>query len=216
MPDRLFWFLLGCLVGMVIGYVVRSLREIKDKVDQVDKHITEGPPNDEGSVTRQGLRDGLLLLVVAMVVWASISSQLNSNKVSDQQDKLNSQQTTLTQQQAKIAELVTDLQEQQDKSDKIVDCNQKFLQGTIAALNSRTVFTVAQAKANLDLQIAFNKVVTASLAEPPPTETEARKIVEDYANALNHFIELTSKQTNQIDNNPYPTPKAFLDCLTKK
>lgn len=209
MNSRLFWFLLGCVVGLILGYLVRSLRDIKDKVDLVDKHVTEDKRNDAGWISAQRVKDIALFIVVVLTVYASFVSQRTSNKVSDQSDDLAAQQTVISQQQTTIAK-------QQAVQNKLISCNQAVLQGTLAALNARTQYTIAQSQANIDLQKAFNTVVTASLQEPPIDEATGRKIVEDYAKALSHFLEISGKNVDQIDKNPYPTPTALLDCVNQK
>jgi hypothetical protein len=188
MDVRLSWLLIGCGIGFVAGYIVRSLREIKEKVTDVDERVKKRETNDEGLIRYPLLYDIVLVLIVAMTVYAAITSQLNANSVKDQQHKI----------------------------DDITSCNRDYLNKTIVALNSRTAYAQEQAFANVDLQTAFNKVVQASLQKPPPTEAQARKIVEEYATALQHFLEVSKKNNAAIASNPYPTSHEFTDCINKR
>jgi hypothetical protein len=46
LDDRLTYFILGCLIGIVIGYVTKSLRTIEKKVDAVDKIVKDNRSED--------------------------------------------------------------------------------------------------------------------------------------------------------------------------
>jgi len=85
--DRLMWLLLGCLIGFVLGYIVRSLQDIKEKVDEIDEVVTDAPskwePNERGFMRLPRFAELSLLLVIALTVWASfatarVNAQLNN------------------------------------------------------------------------------------------------------------------------------------------
>lgn len=189
MDTRLGALLLGCVIGFILGYIVRSLREIKAKVDRVDKHVTEkAPRGDDGFTTPEWLKNIALLIVVAITAWSAFASQHNSNEI----------------------------KKSSDDRDKIVACNQLYLTATIAALNARTTFTQQQSASNVELQKSLSNLVTLSLRTPPLGPDAARAVVEGFSAALKHFLDLSAKSADKVDKNPYPTPTAFLDCLNKK
>lgn len=208
MDARLAWFVLGGALGFILGYIVRSLREIHAKVEEVDQHVISNK-NDSGFMSNRIIADTLMLIVVAFTVWASITSQVATNKVTKQQNTQTQQQTQLDRQQKQL-----DLQ--QKRQDAIVQCIQTYFSATLTTLNSRATYSLAQIKANVDLQAAFNKVVQASLQQPPLDDAQARKIVTEYATALNHFLDISKKNGGVVTNNPFPSALDFLNCVNTK
>lgn len=200
MDVRLGYLLIGCAIGFVLGYVVRSIRELKDKVEEVDKHVLgedapENPP--EGSLNnsyrrgfwRNDIATGVaLFLVVALTAYAAFLSQKSSNAV----------------------------ERTQDRQEQTIKCTQQYLAVTINALNVRTTSSAEQAKANVELQKAFNVVVLASLHVPPYTKAQARVIVQHYADALQKFLTTSSTQSSNTTKFPYPTPTDLIKCINKK
>lgn len=91
--ERLGWLVLGMLAGFVLGYIVRSLREIKEELDEVkdlekehirEHHDEELPERGEQGLTRKPvLLDIVLLLVVLLTAYAAFSSQKNSNDLEE-------------------------------------------------------------------------------------------------------------------------------------
>jgi Sec-independent protein translocase protein TatA len=209
MDARIGWLLLGAVVGFILGYITRSLREIKQKVEEVDKHVTAKPPSDAGFVRNPIILDGILILVLALVVWSSFKSQIVSNDVEKTQSQLKTALSQLKTTQSQLAQA-------QAAQKKTTECTQEFLSKTIEALNERTTYTQAQASANVDLQKAFDKLITASLRKPPPDAKEARQIVETYAAALKHFIEISAKSASKAAGHPFPTNDEFNSCIDQK
>ncbi len=215
MNDRLGWLLVGCVVGFILGYTVRSLREIKEKVEQVDQHLKKEHP-DEGFIIPDWAKNITLLVVVLLTLYASIQSQIAANDSDRSTDKIQTQQNTINAQQSLLAAQQKIIAAQQVRTDKLVTCDQQFLAQTIGALNARTAYTQSQNAANVDLQKSLSNLVTLSLQIPPLSAADARHVVEGFSAALKHFLEISAKSANQVDNNPYPTPTAFQDCLSAK
>lgn len=86
--DRIGWLILGCLIGFVLGYIARSLRDIKEELDEVDelvKHVS-GADNEQAEARKKEwwqrrLRgpDFALLAVVVITAYAAFMSQSASN-----------------------------------------------------------------------------------------------------------------------------------------
>lgn len=71
--ERLGWLVLGCLIGFTLGYVVRYLQEIKEELKVVEKAVTRSK-NEDGLTRKPLILDIVLLVVVAMTVWASFQT----------------------------------------------------------------------------------------------------------------------------------------------
>lgn len=124
LDERIGWLLLGMAVGFVLGYIVRSLRDIKEELDEVDELVRR--QNESGFARNPVILDVVLLIVVALTVWAAFASQALSNQV---------QQTQRNQTQSVV-------------------CNKQYLRKTIVALNQRTSYVQHQTLANIKLQTA--------------------------------------------------------------
>lgn len=88
-------------------------------------------------------------------------------------------------------------------------CTSQVLFDTVAAINERTSNSSATADANLELQQAQLKFLTA-LSSTKPGDTLP---VEGYVRALTNFIEVTGNQKATASANPYPTQQTYADCL---
>jgi predicted PurR-regulated permease PerM len=82
LSERIGWLLLGMAVGFVLGYIVRSLREIRDELNKVDTIINKQKEKDEKGVSSSTVITHIMLVVVlALSVWASFETQQTSNQV---------------------------------------------------------------------------------------------------------------------------------------
>lgn len=89
LDERLGWIALGCVLGFILGYIVRSLRDIEEVVHDMDDIVREQNEKpkrkrngEKGLVRKPLLLDFALLLVVCLTVWASfqtaaVNEQLN-------------------------------------------------------------------------------------------------------------------------------------------
>ena len=76
--ERAIFLLIGNFIGFVLGYVVRSLQEIKEELNEVDE-IVKRNRNDEGFVRHPFVLDAALIIVVLITVWAAFASQAATN-----------------------------------------------------------------------------------------------------------------------------------------
>ena len=195
--ERLGWLILGGLVGFVLGYIVRSLRvikedvgAIKDEVDEIDEIVKEKREHrraDDGFMHVRILRDVILLAVVIVVAWSAFASQKASNDVKAQQDRI----------------------------DQITVCNSEFLARTIRILNIRTDAVQARADANYELQKAQAKFFKLLLEIPPLPEADQRQAAEEYVEALNTFVRVSKQTKAQGVATPYPTNEELQACLNR-
>jgi hypothetical protein len=88
--DRFLWLAIGCFIGFVLGYIVRSLQEIKARVEHVEETVTENEPkkskwdrNDDGLLRHPLLLDLVLLIVVGMTVFASFATAKVNNELQE-------------------------------------------------------------------------------------------------------------------------------------
>lgn len=188
LDDRLWYLLLGCLIGFVLGYITRALRDIKEELQEVEHVVRK---KDERGFMRYPLvADLALILVVVVTVYAAFASQKASNDVKDAQDRIA----------------------------QVTKCNQVYLTRALEALNERSTYSSDQAKANVNLQQKQLAFLTILLDVPPPTPAEGRKALTDYYKAvqegLEKFIDLSGKTLAKYRANPYPTEDELQACLS--
>lgn len=186
--DRVLVFAFGCVVGFVIGYIVKSIHCIRREVEEIKEHTHQPPPKDAGLARHPLVLDVVLLLVVLIVAYSAVQSQLASNKVTDQQHQTNT----------------------------IVACNQQFLSETVAALNERTTYSTAQTNKNVELvknQFLFLSQISV---RPPPTKRDRLNSFHAYLNALSEFLVISKQTKEKAILNPFPTIPELKRCLTSK
>ena len=206
MSDRIAWLIVGCAIGFVMGYIVRSLREIKEELDEVDECVKHCREEHEHEVRKRGrnsrgaampgyLGNIAVLIAVLITVFAAFASQKASNDVEGAQDQLELTQETIKQ---------------------VSLCTQETLSNTVSALNERTTYTVAQAEANVDLQKAQSRFIAVLVTRPTPSDDTKAMALNGYFDSLTSFVALSSQTVNKIENNPYPTTEDLQNCLDKK
>lgn len=187
--ERLEWLILGCIIGFILGYIVRTLREIKEELDEVDEIVK----NDRNISGERGAMHGptaagvMLLVVVALSVWASFSSQKASNDAESTQAQLR----------------------------QVTSCNTDYLSKTISVINARTRYAQRQAVANVELQKSQARFVSLLLKQPPPDDATSLAAFHEYLNDLNTFINTSSDQANVVEVHPYPTADELEACVNK-
>lgn len=201
--DRLVLFILGCLIGSVVGYIVRLLQETREKINVVDEHVQDthhDPHNERGFITPAFFKKNwLVLLLVAVAAWAAFTTQSVNNNFKSQQDDL------------KVAQ--ADLKSTQDRLDHVVSCTSFILTKAITALNERTTYSGAQADANIELQKAQAEMLDILTHEPPYSDAKKEAALQAYLEAQDRFFELSEKSEIKVDQNDYPTEAEFVACL---
>jgi hypothetical protein len=194
--DRLSLFLLGCLIGSVVGYIVRLLQEMKAEIHEVDeKFDTINPPHDHderGFLRYPVFANITLLVVLVLVVWASFASQKASNDVEEAQ---------------------ANLAETQKRVEHVTSCTKETLAQTVLALNERTTYAKAQAISNVELQKAQAKMLRILAHVPPYTDLKRAEAIQEYFAALDRFFVLAEKSAEKAEKNDYPTVASFEACL---
>lgn len=186
LDDRLGYFLLGCFIGAVVGYMLRYLQKIDRNVGKVQDAVTK-KRHEEGLIRYPWALDIALLAVVIVTVWAAFSSAAASDKVKNNQENI----------------------------EKITYCNQAFLSKTIVALNERTTYSRAQSDANVELQTGFLAFLRVLQFQPPKPESERVAAFNGYVKKLDNYVELNKKTKDKAAENPFPTATEFSDCLDK-
>lgn len=145
--------------------------------------------SDESGVMRYPLvQDIALLLVIALTVWAAVSSQYATNDVQNTQRRL----------------------------DRISTCNQEYLSKTISALNQRTSYFQAQSDANVKLQKAQSSYIAIFFQQPPPGTPAAVAALKQYFKALTEYLQVSDKSSKKARDNPFPTNRDLKTCLNPK
>jgi hypothetical protein len=200
LSDRITWFVIGSFVGLVVGYVVRLLQEIKEDLDGMDecvKHCRENhehmrkpvrgrrPKNEAGAAIPAVVGQIALALVVALTVWAAFASQKASNDVQDTQARIG----------------------------RITTCNQVYLTKTVEALNERTQSSQDRADANVELQKAQAAYLSIFLRPKPADVQESTAALKKYFDALTEFLKTSGQATADVKENPYPTAQELMSCI---
>lgn len=201
--DRLIWLLLGVAIGFFMGYLTRTLREIKEETHEVNVILKEQHPSkeneprqqDEGGRINPKFLNGLaIFLVVVLCAFASFKSQRASNELESTQEQLVQTQKRL---------------------DKVVDCNADTLTNLLDAINTRTAFTRSAASSNLKLQKDQATMFRILFHIPPYTDKVREAALQDYIKSLGQFVVAgTQSETNAVTT-PYPEAVDLYSCIDK-
>lgn len=186
--ERLGWMLLGGVIGLFAGYLLRYLQELKEELDEVDgivkRKLSDRKDDDEGFINNQTVKDVMLLVVLIIVVGAAWQSLAVSKRVTATQDEVHG----------------------------LTECSQEYLTKTVRALNERTEFTEEQARANVVLQKAQADFFSLIIRKPPESEAVQSDAAQDYLQALTKFINISSKSQDKAEQFPYPTDEELVYC----
>lgn len=192
LDERLFWLCLGMVIGLVVGEIIRSLRELRTKVDDlkeelddVDETVHRKFSEDEPGFIDVG--KALLFSVVILTVLAAFFSQKASNRSNDA------------------------LAEQK----KITSCTQELLADALNALNQRSTYTVGQTQANVDLQKDTKKFLALLLHVPPYGPDRQYASAQEYFESVTSFIDLANKSIESLETNDYPEAEDLTRCVSE-
>lgn len=210
--DRIGWVLLG----MVLGYVLRLLQDLKKEVHEVDEIVTrrerrsaakQRRVRDEGGFMQNRIvADVIMVLVFSMCLWATISTGATNNKLRDAVGEVRAQQVSLeTNQKAD--------EQTQLRLARITVCTQEYLTETIVALNTRTKYTQKQANANVLLQKAQTEFLQVVLVRPPVSEADREAALRLYVARLEQFVDVAQQSKKATQSQNYPTAEQLNSCL---
>lgn len=196
--ERVGWFVLG----MILGYLVKVILDTRKEGREVRDILRKRKEDESGFMRHPIIADIALVMVVAMCVFASFSTQSTNNKLEKaiQDIESNEAQDDKT----------------QDRLARITVCTQSYLSQTIEALNQRTEYTKEQAEANVKLQLAQREFLELLIVAPPVSDEEASEAVENYVQKLTEFADLAGKQRTKVSSFPYPTETELKKCLEKR
>jgi hypothetical protein len=202
LDDRLAWLVIGCVIGFIVGYLTRMLRdtlirldEIKEELDEVDDIVKSEHPDwrsrirDERGIMSNRLSANIALFVVVVITaYAAFLSQ----------------------------EAVNGLHDTQDRQAAITSCTETYLEETIHTLNVRTQFTLSASSANVDLQKAQAQMVAVLLHRPPFTQARRTHAFRLYFRALQQYVLRGSASKATANKNPYPTDTELNACIDRR
>ena len=200
--DRLSLFMLGCLIGSVVGYIVRLLQESREKLNEVDEHVKDAhhaPRDEKGFMRYRVVADVMMLIVLVITSWAAFSTQKVNNDLKSTQ--------------ADLAETQGDLESAQARMAGIVLCTSQTLGEALVALNERTTYSGARTQANVELQKMQADMLRILLHEPPYPEAAQEEAADQYFEALIRFLDLSEKQKGTTLKYDYPSVDGFEACL---
>lgn len=92
LSERVGWMLTGMVLGFVLGYIVRSLREIEKSQRETKKEVHEindivkHKKDQKGFMRFPIVADALYFLVLILVVWGAFASQHAVNEAQKTQE----------------------------------------------------------------------------------------------------------------------------------
>lgn len=188
--ERLAWFSLGVLVGLVISWL-KDIRlgekELKEELDEVVDLVkrTRGEKDEYGFVRYPLVADVLLIFVIIMTVWASFATSRTNEK----------------------------LEHQSQEIENITECNQQYLFKTIKALNERTRYSQEASNSNVALQKELAQFIDILLFRPPKTAEERYIALQKFDGKLGEFVSVSTKQRVKTETYSYPTEEELNSCL---
>lgn len=195
--ERLSYLLVGCVIGFVLGYFTRLMRDIrsgvtemKEELDEVKDEIEHDviprlDKNEGGFMRYPWIANIAVLLTVGLTAYAAFVSQRASN----------------------------DSQSSQDRIETAINCTIKIQGEALNALNERSTYTKATADANIDLQTSQARFFSVLLHKPPYSEARKSQAVKDYYSDLQHFLSLAKKGSVKVTENPFPTEEDLTKCI---
>lgn len=198
--EKFGYFVLGMVIGYILGRLVRTVHEIKEELDEVDDIVKKRARDESGFMRFPIVADIALVVVIAVTVWAAVATGHTNYTLKETQDDLEVAQSQLKSAQADISELG--------------ECNQKFLGVVIRTLNARTISVQERADANAALQKAQAKFIRIILTQPPVTDDEARAALERYSELLNEFVAASEEAKSNSEEFPYPTDEELAKCYS--
>jgi len=191
--DRLGFLILGGMIGFILGYIVRSLRDIKEELDEVDELVKDRFKNrDEGGFINSTLGNVALLIVLGLTVFAAIASQKAHNDSENAVKQLKLAQVQLAHQTL---------------------CNRTVLKDALVALNERTTYSEAQVNTNVALQTSFSRLLGTLLNNPDLTPKEREVATNKYFQDLTNYVSIADKTKQKVHENPFPSDQELSSCL---
>lgn len=210
LDERVFYLILGLVIGFFIGRITKSLKHIDETVSEVDEIIKRDheehshrydedgyfKPPSLTQMTSQITSHGLILFfVVGIVAYSAIVSQISSNTVQDQADANSENTRTIG---------------------AITNCTAKNLGDTLDAINSRTIYSESVGQASLVQLDAQKKLIVSALEDPPLETNRVTRSLSIYLDSVNELSRLQTKTLGAQQINPYPTVEDFQRCLTRE
>ena len=190
LSDRVSYFILGMVVGLILGYIIKSLHNIDEKVTEVDDMVKE-QRDERGFMTNRLIADSLMILTLIVVVYSAVAAQLSLN--TDRENRQTSRATT--------------------------QCNSQILNQTVLALNERTTFSAENSQASVDLAKGQLEFLTQGVAgDPPPSASVFKAALQNYVARVDNYVEVNekAKAKGKALRFQYPEKDALLTCIDKK
>ena len=203
--DRIGWL----IAGMVLGYIIRMIQDIRREVHEVDLIVTEKQDrerDERGSWNFAHGRTVAIALAVLLCIYATFSTGATNNKLEGAISDLKTQQEQIVAGQKQDEQI-------QLRLARVTVCTQQYLSRTIMALNERTEFSQRQADANVKLQQAQTEFLQLVLVRPPVSEAETEAALQLYVARLEQFVAVANKNRKKVGENAYPKPEDLSTCL---
>lgn len=184
--DRMIFMALGCIMGFVLGLLIkvdreakeacREVREVHEEVHELLEHEKHKDEKEDGTTVIQTIT---FVLCALLIGYATVASQLAVNKSNHQ-----------------------------------ADCTQTTVVDVLNILGERSTYTVDQVQANKELQEAQADFISLVL-RPRSTFEQRREALSEYFDALNEFTKYASAAATKASNFPIPKSKGYKECLNE-
>lgn len=193
--DRLLWF----VVGLVIGYVIRLLQDIRREVHEVDEIVTKREKNEDGFVRVPFVLDVMLIILFAATMYSVLRVEVSVDRSNHAVAQLE-------------ADRVRD-QAQNKRIEEVASCTLEFTSKTLSALNGRTTTTSEQLRSDVKVLRSQLKFLEVVLFLPPVSDDIRRQALQDYVQDAQAFVEVTGRQRANVKNYQFPTNIELSKCL---
>lgn len=196
LDERIGWILLG----MAIGYILRTLQEVKKEVHEVDETLKRNK-NEKGFMRNPLIADFAILMALGLCVFGAVATQVTNNRL-----------------EATVAQLEDNQKNDRSTREGLVQitvCTQDFLSKTIVALNERTEYTQKRTNANVELQRAQYEFLQSMLVGEPSEPRVAREALSLYISKLENFNKVSSQNKEKTQEYAYPTKEELNECLSR-
>lgn len=188
MLDRFIFMSIGCVIGLVLGWMSRTMRYARQARDdsRVAAERVEQIMKNEKESGKINVNQVALVLVVLLVASSAFLSGVASTRVKHNQEDIRQSQS----------------------------CSEDVLSNVIRTLNDRTSYSseVNQAdQAQNEMLLDLVKTLSGD-----PSSDEVIKVVTNYSKKLRKYLNTIKKSQETREDNPYPEVDDYRECLDKE
>lgn len=188
MLDRFIFMSIGCVIGLVLGWMSRTMRYARQARDdsRVAAERVEQIMKSKEESGKVNINQVALILVVLLVAFSAFASGVASTRVKSNQEDIKQSQA----------------------------CSENILSNVIRTLNERTSYSSEVNRADQ----AQNEMLLdlARTLSGNPGKDEVVEAVNSYSKKLKKYLNTIKKSQETREDNPYPEVDDYRECLDKE